>query len=73
MLTEQIASSQSDLQGRSSELANCHSLLEGIGPVLERWLYAAGICTYEALAAATEQLLERICQPPAFQSPDYER
>ena len=48
-------------------------ILEGIGPVLERRLYAAGICTYEALAEATEELLERIAAAPAFQRPDYQR
>lgn len=47
------------------------TVFEGIGPVLERRLYAAGICTYEALAAATEQLLDRIGQLPAFQRPNY--
>lgn len=45
--------------------------IEGIGPVLERRLYAAGICTYEALAAATEDMLERVAQAPAFQQPNY--
>jgi predicted flap endonuclease-1-like 5' DNA nuclease len=49
------------------------TIFEGIGPVLERRLYAAGICTYEALAAAKEELLERIGQLPAFQRPDYAR
>ena len=48
-------------------------ILEGIGPVLERRLYSAGICTYEALAEATEALLERIAAAPAFQRPDYQR
>lgn len=46
--------------------------IEGIGPVLERRLYAAGICTYEALAEATEDLLERVAQAPTFQQPNYE-
>ncbi|MFN2134316.1 MAG: helix-hairpin-helix domain-containing protein [Candidatus Promineifilaceae bacterium] len=45
--------------------------LEGIGPVLERRLYAAGICTYEALASATVERLREVCHAPAFQHVDY--
>ena len=47
-------------------------ILAGIGPVLERRLYAAGICTYEALAASSVELLEQIAMLPAFQSPDFQ-
>ncbi len=47
--------------------------LEGIGPVLERRLYAAGICTFERLAAATVELLEEVCHAPAFQKVNYAR
>ena len=45
--------------------------LVGIGPVLERRLYGAGICTFEALASASVELLEKVCHAPAFQQPDY--
>ena len=45
--------------------------LEGIGVTYERRLYAAGYCTYEALAAADPQELERICKPPDFNKPDF--
>lgn len=45
--------------------------LVGIGPVLERRLYGAGICTFEALAAASVKLLEEVCHAPAFQKVDY--
>ncbi len=44
---------------------------EGIGVTYERRLYNAGYCTYEALAAATPEELEKICQPPAFNKPDF--
>jgi predicted flap endonuclease-1-like 5' DNA nuclease len=47
-------------------------IFEGIGPVLERRLYAAGICTYESLAAASDALLEHIANAPAFQKPNYQ-
>ena len=47
--------------------------LEGIGPVLERRLYGAGICTFEALAKQTVETLEEICHAPAFQKVDYGR
>jgi predicted flap endonuclease-1-like 5' DNA nuclease len=47
-------------------------VFEGIGPVLERRLYAAGICTYESLAEASTALLERVANAPAFQKPDYQ-
>ena len=47
--------------------------LVGIGPVLERRLYAAGICTFEALAASTVELLQEVCHAPAFQHVDYGR
>lgn len=47
--------------------------LEGIGPVLERRLYAASICTFEALAAQSVETLEEICYAPAFQKVDYGR
>ena len=45
--------------------------LVGIGPVLERRLYAAGICTFESLAKATVALVEKVCHAPAFQEVDY--
>ncbi len=45
--------------------------LEGIGVIYERRLYNAGYCTYEALASATAEELEAVCQPPAFQKPDF--
>jgi predicted flap endonuclease-1-like 5' DNA nuclease len=44
---------------------------EGIGVIYERRLYSAGICTYEALAAATAEYLEGICQPPPMSKPDF--
>ncbi len=47
--------------------------LEGIGPVLERRLYAAGICTFETLAAQTVEALEEVCHAPAFQKVNYGR
>lgn len=47
--------------------------LEGIGPVLERRLYAAGICTFESLAKQTVKSLDAICHAPAFQKVDYGR
>jgi predicted flap endonuclease-1-like 5' DNA nuclease len=46
--------------------------IEGIGDVYERRLYAAGICTYEALAGATVAQLAEVCQAPEFAVPDYE-
>jgi predicted flap endonuclease-1-like 5' DNA nuclease len=45
--------------------------LEGIGVTYERRLYAAGYCTFEALAGADPQELEGICQPPNFNKPDF--
>ncbi len=45
--------------------------LIGIGPVLERRLYAAGVCTFQALAAQTVKSLKDICHAPSFQKPDY--
>lgn len=45
--------------------------LPGIGEVYERRLYEAGICTYDALAAATPERLAEICQAPAMRTPDY--
>ncbi len=45
--------------------------LQGIGPVFERRLYDAGICTYEALANATVEQLAEICKAPAWRVPDY--
>ena len=47
-------------------------ILAGIGPVLERRLYAAGICTYEALASSTVEALAQIAKLPAFQTPDFQ-
>lgn len=45
--------------------------LPGIGEVYERRLYEAGICTYEALAAATPERLAEVCKAPAMRAPDY--
>lgn len=45
--------------------------LKGIGFTFEKRLYDAGICTFEALASATVELLEEICQAPARFRPDY--
>ncbi|MFN2134655.1 MAG: helix-hairpin-helix domain-containing protein [Candidatus Promineifilaceae bacterium] len=45
--------------------------LEGIGVIYERRLYNAGYCTYEALASATPEELEKVCRPPAFHKPDF--
>jgi predicted flap endonuclease-1-like 5' DNA nuclease len=45
--------------------------LEGIGVIYERRLYAAGYCTFEALAGADPDELEQICQPPNFNKPDF--
>ena len=47
--------------------------LEGIGPIFERRLYAAGICTFADLAVATQERLELICQAPAFNRPNFAR
>ena len=44
---------------------------KGIGPVFERRLYDAGICTYQALADATVEQLAAICKAPAWRTPDY--
>jgi predicted flap endonuclease-1-like 5' DNA nuclease len=46
-------------------------LLEGIGATYEGRLYAAGICTFRALAEATVERLTEICKAPAFRVPDY--
>lgn len=46
-------------------------VLEGLGEVYERRLYEAGICTFEALAAATPEQLAEICKAPAMRTPDY--
>ena len=46
--------------------------LVGIGVIYERRLYNAGLCTYEALAAATAEQLEEICKPPSFSKPDFQ-
>lgn len=45
--------------------------LEGIGHTYEKRLYDAGICTFEALANASVELLEEICHAPAQFRPDY--
>jgi predicted flap endonuclease-1-like 5' DNA nuclease len=45
--------------------------LSGLGVIYERRLYQAGYCTYEALAAATPEELERACKPPAGRKPDF--
>ncbi len=46
-------------------------VVEGIGQVYEKRLNYAGICTFEALANATPDLLDSICQAPKFRKPDY--
>ena len=48
-------------------------VLDGLGPALERRLYAAGICTFETLAATTPETLETICPGNAQHTPDYAR
>jgi predicted flap endonuclease-1-like 5' DNA nuclease len=45
--------------------------LEGIGEVFKRRLYAAGICTFEALADATVEQLTAICPPSRLRTPNY--
>lgn len=45
--------------------------LPEIGEVYERRLYEAGICTYEAMAAATPEQLAEICKAPPMRTPDY--
>ncbi|MEZ4515628.1 MAG: helix-hairpin-helix domain-containing protein [Chloroflexota bacterium] len=46
-------------------------VLEGIGEIFERRLYQAGICTYEALAAQTIDLLQDVCKAPDWNMPNY--
>ncbi len=46
-------------------------LFEGIGEIFERRLYQAGICTYEALAGATLEHLQEVCQAQEWNMPDY--
>lgn len=45
--------------------------LEGIGPVIEKRLYDAGICTFKALAAATEEHLAEVCPSAKFRGANY--
>jgi predicted flap endonuclease-1-like 5' DNA nuclease len=45
--------------------------MEGIGHVFEKRLYDAGICTYEALAQLTPQILDEVCESPRIK-PDYQ-
>jgi len=45
--------------------------LEGIGDAFKRRLYAAGICTFEALANATVEQLTAICPPSRLRTPNY--
>lgn len=45
--------------------------LPEIGEVYERRLYEAGICTYEAMAAATPEQLAEICKAPPMRIPNY--
>ena len=45
--------------------------LPEIGEVYERRLYEAGICTYEAMAAATPEQLAAICKAPPMRTPNY--
>lgn len=46
-------------------------LIEGIGPVFEQRLYAAGIRTYAALTQATPEQLAQIVAAPKPSQPDY--
>lgn len=46
--------------------------LEGLGEIYERRLYEAGICTFDALAAATPDHLAEICQAPPMRRPNYD-
>ncbi|GIK71343.1 MAG: hypothetical protein BroJett021_03310 [Chloroflexota bacterium] len=46
-------------------------LIEGIGPVFEQRLYAAGIHTFTALAQATPEQLAQIVAAPKPSQPDY--
>ena len=45
--------------------------LPGIGRVFEKRLYAAGIFTFEDLAAATVERLEEVCKAPKTRIPNY--
>jgi len=45
--------------------------LEGIGPAIEKRLYDAGICTFQALAAATEEHLAELCPSAKFRGANY--
>jgi len=45
--------------------------LEGIGPVYEKRLYDAGICTYAALAQTTPEQLEAICGAGGVRKPNF--
>lgn len=47
--------------------------LEGIGAAIEKRLYNAGICTYAALAAASEETLAEICPLAKYRGADYAR
>jgi predicted flap endonuclease-1-like 5' DNA nuclease len=55
----------------SSGEADDFEPLKGIGPVIERKLYDAGICTYEALANTTVERLTEIYPPTGSRPPDY--
>lgn len=46
-------------------------VLAGIGQVYERRLVEGGICTYRALATATEEELDTIIRPQGTTRPDY--
>jgi predicted flap endonuclease-1-like 5' DNA nuclease len=46
--------------------------LAGLGEVYERRLYEAGICTYDALMAASPEQLAEICNAPPMNTPDYD-
>lgn len=45
--------------------------IDGIGRMYEARLHEAGICTFEALAAATVEQLAAICKAPEWRTPDY--
>lgn len=47
--------------------------LEGIGAAIEKRLYNAGICTFAALAAASEESLAEICPTAKFRGANYAR
>ena len=55
----------------TGELPDDLEPLEGIGPVIEKRLYDAGICTYKALAAANLEHLVELCPPAKFRGANH--